>query len=466
MSNMKIIILGAGRVGFTVANNLSHENFDITLIDTDSAVIEKTRERLDIAAICGNATHPDVLESAGAKHADLVIAVTDSDVTNMMACHILHHLFNVPQKVARVRNPAFLDVKEQLFQPDILPIDTIINPEEEIVNFIKKLILHPGAQQVLSFADGALSLVEAKAGTGCSIVGLSLKEMSDTLQGLYARIAAIYRADKPIIPNYNTIVEEGDRLFFIASSADIKQVLRILFNQNNPYKRLIIAGGGRVGLGLAKALEDTLQVKIIAKNNNQAYQLSEELDNTIVLSGDATDENLLLDESIEKTDVFCTVTSDDETNILCSMLAKNLGARVVMSMVDRNAYMSMVDNGSIDNAIYPQHTTIGKILAQVRGSGISQVHSLLRGKAEAFEAIVLDNGQKSDIANKPINAISLPDGSAIIGVVRDGESIPATADLILKGGDHVIMFLSDRSQIQALEALFLPQKSLLNRLIK
>ncbi|PCI69950.1 MAG: Trk system potassium transporter TrkA [Piscirickettsiaceae bacterium] len=462
---MKIIILGAGRVGFTVANNLSHENIDITLVDTDPAVIETTRERLDVAVICGNATHPDILESAGAKHADLLIAVTDSDETNMMACHIAHHLFNVPQKVARVRTPAFLNVKEQLFQPDIIPIDVIINPEEEIVSFIKKLILHPGAQQVLSFADGALSLVEAKASVGNPLIGLSLQDMSNKLHGMYARIAAIFRDEKIIIPNYSTVIEEGDRLFFIASSKDIKQVLSLLFNQNNPYKRLIIAGGGRIGLGLAKALENTLKVKIITKSRDRADQLSEELDNTIVLFGDATDENLLLDESIEKTDIFCTVTSDDETNILCSMLAKNLGARVVMSMVDRNAYMSMVDNGSIDNAIYPQHTTIGKILAQVRCGGISQVHSLLRGKAEALEATVQDNGQTSDIAGKKISAISLPKGTAIIGVVRQGKSIPATGELVLEGGDHVIMFLSDKSTVHAVEALFLPPKSLLKRLI-
>lgn len=462
---MKIIILGAGRVGFTVANNLSHENIDITLVDTDQAVIEKTRERLDVAVICGNATHPDILESAGAKHADLLIAVTDSDETNMMACHIAHHLFKVPQKVARVRNPAFLNVKEQLFKPDIIPIDTIINPEEEIVNFIKQLILHPGAQQVLSFADGALSLVEVKASSGSPIVGLSLTEMSDKLNGLYARVAALYSQDKVVIPHFDSIIKEGDRLFFIASSSDIKQVLSILMNQNSPYKRLIIAGGGRVGLGLAKALEDTLKVKIITKTRERADQLSEELENTIVLCGDATDENLLLDESIEKTDVFCTVTGDDETNILCSMLAKNLGARVVMSMVDRNAYMSMVDNGSIDNAIYPQHTTIGKILAQVRCGGISQVHSLLRGKAEALEATVQDNGQTSEIAGKAIDAVSLPDGTAIIGVVRNGQSIPATGKLVLKGGDHVIVFLSDKANVPAIEKLFMPKKSLFKRLI-
>lgn len=462
---MRIIILGSGQVGFTVANNLAHENTDITVVDKDQESIDKIRERLDVAVICGNASHPDVLESAGIRQADMIIAVTDSDETNMMACQVAHHLFKVPKKIARVRSQAFLNVKEQLFSANAVPIDTIINPEEEIVNFIKNLILHPGAQQVLSFAEDVLSLVEAKARKGSSIIGLTLQDMSIKLQPLYARVASIYRKEQVIIPDFKTTIEEGDRLFFIAAADDIKKVLSILFNQNKPYKRLVIAGGGRIGLGLAKSLENKIQVKIITKSAENAELLSEQLDHTIVLSGDPTDENLLLDENIDRTDVFCTVTSDDETNILCSMLAKNLGAHVVMSLVDRNAYMSMVDNGSIDNAIYPQHTTIGGILAEVRGGDISQVHSLLRGKAEAFEATVQDNGHKSEIAGKRIADVALPEGAVIIGIVRNKRSIIAKKDLVIIGGDHIIVFISNKSTVPDVEALFKPHKSLLKRLI-
>ena len=463
---MRIIILGAGRVGFTVANNLSNENIDITLIDKSQQVIDTVCERLDISAICGNVSHPDVLESAGMKHADIVIAATDSDETNMMACQVAHHLFNVPKKIARVRAKIFLDVQEKLFNNNAIPIDAIINPENEIVQFIKNLILHPGSQQVLSFANGALSLVETRCNRDCALIGKSLNNLSNQLQSIYARIALIYRQEKIIIPHHQTVIEENDRVFFIADSKDIQRVLSVLFNQDKAYKRLIIAGGGRIGLGLAKELESTLQVKIITKSNEKAFELSEQLDHSIVLAGDATDEAFLLDENIDKTDVFCTLTSDDETNILCSMLAKSLGAKVVMSLVDRNAYMSMVDNGSLDNVIYPQHTTIGKILSQVRQGGISSVHSLLRGKAEAFEAVVKSNGKKNDLDGKAIGDIKLPSGSLIIGIVRDGVSLPAKKGVVIKNGDHLIIFIADKSLIHQVEALFQPTKSLLGRLIR
>jgi len=462
---MRIVILGAGRVGFTVASNLSSENIDITLIDKSQDVVDAACERLDVSAICGNVSHPDVLEAAGIKNADIVIAATDSDETNMMACQVAHHLFKVPQKIARVRAKTFLDVQDQLFNANAIPIDIIINPENEIVQFIKNLILHPGSQQVLSFANGALSLVETKCNRDCALIGRSLAELTQQLKGIYARIALIYRKNEIIIPDYETIVEENDRVFFIAPSGDIQGVLSLLFNQDKAYKRLIIAGGGRIGLGLAKELENTLQVKIITKTPQKAYQLSEQLDHSIVLSGDATDEAFLLDENIDRTDVFCTLTSDDETNILCSMLAKSLGAKVVMSLVDRNAYMNMVDNGSIDNVIYPQHTTIGKILSQVRQGNISGVHSLLRGKAEALEVIIQSN-YKNSLAGKTIRDIKLPNGSLVIGLVRNNIALPTKQDFVVNEGDHLIIFISDRSLVQQVESIFQPAKSLLSRLIK
>ncbi|MDX2426589.1 MAG: Trk system potassium transporter TrkA [Cycloclasticus sp.] len=463
---MRVIILGAGRVGFTVASNLSSEDIDITLIDTSQAAVDAACERLDVSAICGNVCHPSVLENAGIKHADIIIAVTDSDETNMMACQIAHHLFHVPQKIARVRAQSYLDVQDKLFSAEAIPIDVIINPENEIVSFIKNLILHPGSQQVLSFANDIISLVESKCNRGSPLIDKSLQDLTNALNGLYARITTIYRDGEFIIPSYQTIIEENDRVFFIAPSKDIKKVLSILFNHNKPYKSLIISGGGRIGLGLAKALENTLQVKIITKSSERAHQLSEQLNNSIVLIGDATDEAFLFDENIDRTDVFCTVTSDDETNILCSMLAKSLGAQVVMSLVDRNAYMGMVDNGSIDNAIYPQHTTIGKILTQVRRGKISCVHSLLRGKAEAFEATVQGYDGKSKLVGKMIQDLKLPQGTTIIGLVRDDKSIPTTHQLVIKEDDHIIFFVSDKSSIHLIESLFQPTKSLLSRFKK
>jgi len=302
---MKIIILGAGRVGFTVASNLASENIDITLIDKNQSVIDSACERLDVSAICGNVSHPNILESAGIKQADIIIAVTDSDETNMLACQISHHLYKVPKKIARVRAQAFLNVRDTLFTPDAIPIDAIINPENEIVHFIKNLILHPGAQQVLSFANDAINLVETKFSRHHPLIGSSLDDLDAILQGTYSRIAIIYRQSEIIFPSSQTVIEENDRVFFIAASGDIQKVLNSLFNQSKPYKRLIIAGGGRIGMGLAKALEDSMQVKIITQNSAKAYELSEQLDNTIVLSGDAADEAFLFEENIDRTDVFC-----------------------------------------------------------------------------------------------------------------------------------------------------------------
>lgn len=462
---MRIIILGAGRVGFTVASNLASENIDIVLVDKSQEVIDAASERLDVSVVCGNVSHPDVLESAGIKQADILIAVTDSDETNMMACQVAHYLFDVPQKIARVRSKSFLDYQDQLFSANAIPIDVIINPENEIVNFIKNLIMHPGAQQVLSFANNTVSLVETKCARGNQMIGKSLSNLSTELHGVYARIASIYRNSEFITPSYSTIIQEDDRVFFIAPPDDIQPVLSSLFNHNKPYKRLIIAGGGRIGLGLAQALENTLQVKIITKSSDKVNRLSEQLDNTLVLLGDATDEAFLLDENIDRTDVFCTVTSDDETNILNSMLAKSLGAKVVMSIVDRNAYMSMVDNGSIDNAIYPQHTTIGKILTQVRRGDIASVHSLLRGKAEVIEATVQDSGEKSAISGEKISDIKLPSGTSIIAIIRDGTSIPTKGSLVIQCGDHVIFFISDKASIHQVEKLFQSTKSLFSRLV-
>jgi len=462
---MQIIILGAGRVGSTLASNLSHEPIDITLIDTNQDALDSLNERLDVATVCGNAAHPNILESAGIRQADIIIAATDSDETNMMACQVAHHLFNVPKKIARVRSQAYMQNQQALFNPQAIPIDSIINPEQEVVNFIKQLILHPGSQQVLSFAEGAANLVEVRIRHNNPVIGLSLKDLNNKLNGEMARIAAIYRKDSVIFPKYETIIEEEDRLFFIAASDTIQYVLSTLFNESRPHKRIVIAGGGRVGLGLSKALEEQLQVKIITKNPKRAHSLSEELDHTIVLLGDASDESLLLDENIEKTDVFCAVTSDDESNILCSMLAKSLGAKVVMSIVDRNAYMSMVDNGSIDNAIYPQHTTIGRILSQIRHGEVAHVHSLLRGEAEAYEAIVLGPESESHLIGKSIQKVKLANSVAIVGLVRNGQSIPAKGSTIIEENDHLILFIADKKQIHAVENLFKPRKSIFKRLV-
>lgn len=463
---MNIIILGAGRVGTTVASNLANEANNLTLVDTDQAVLSELSEHLDIATVCGNAAHPDTLIRAGIKKADMLIAVTDSDETNMMACQVTNCLFDTPQKLARVRAEEYLRYRDTLFASNAIPIDVIINPEEEITAFIRDLILHPGSQQVLSFANGSISLVEMKADAQGPIQGLTVRQLGEKIPEIQARVAAIYRDKQILLPKFDTVIEPLDRVFFIAPSDDIQQVLTTLLELEKPYKRLIIAGGGRIGLGLARSLENQMQVKIIVKNPERAKWLTEQLHHSIILTGDASDENLLLEENIDRTDVFCTVTNDDEINILCSMLAKRLGARTVMSLVDRNAYMSMVETGSIDNAIYPQHTTIGCLLAYVRRGHISRVHSLLRGKAEALEAIVTGDEKSSKLIGKTISQIKLPSTASIIGVSRNDQSIPPRGDLVILEQDHLIVLVTDKSSIPAIESLFQTSEPLLKRLVR
>lgn len=460
---MNIIILGAGRVGSTVATNLAHESNNLTVVDTSAEVLAELSEHLDIATVCGHAAHPDTLIRAGIKKADMLIAVTGDDETNMMACLVTNCLFETPQKLARVRADEYLKYRDTLFASNSIPIDVIINPEEEIIHFIRDLILHPGSQQVLSFANGTISLVEIKAEANGPLHGLTVREMGDKIPTIQARVAAIYRDKQILIPKFDTRIEAMDRVFFIAPSENIQEVIATLLDLDKPYKRVIIAGGGRIGLGLARSLENQMQIKVIVKNPERAKWLTEQLHHSIILTGDASDENLLLEENIDRTDVFCTVTSDDEANILCSMLAKRLGARTVMSLVDRNAYMSMVETGSIDNAIYPQHTTIGCLLAYVRRGHISRVHSLLRGKAEAIEAIVTGDEKSSKLIGKTISQVKLPSGSVIIGLSRNDHSIPANGDMVIQENDHIIILVTDKSTIPAVESLFQTSEPLLKR---
>lgn len=447
---MKIIILGAGRVGSSVATNLAHEANDVTLVDTNPEVLNKVQEHLDIATICGNAAYPDTLLQAGANRADILLALTHHDETNMIACQVAHHLFGARKKLARIRTDAFLDARDTLFSANAIPIDFVINPEEGVTRFITDLIQHPGTHQVLSFANGLLRLVECRAKSDSPLIGQSLIDMDDRLDGIPARAAAIYRQSRLFIPKRHTVIEPDDRIFFIAPSKVINTVVSRLLEIDKPYKRLMIVGGGRIGFSLAKSLEHEMKVKVIEKNPERAREIAEQLDNAIVLTGDASSEDLLMDENIERTDVFCTVTCDDEVNILTAMLAKRLGVRKVMSLVDRPAYMDMIDSGLIDNAIFPQHITIGQVLAHVRHGHFSHVYSLLRGAAEALEAIAYN----SELVGRRIDQIRMPRGAGIIGVVREMEPLKARSSLVIERGDRVIVLVTDKRSIPAVEMLF------------
>jgi trk system potassium uptake protein TrkA len=450
---MKIIILGAGQVGASVAGNLASEANDITLVDEDPAVLQDLQDRLDIRTVRGHASYPEVLHQAGADDADMIIAVTSSDETNMIACQVAYTLFHTPTKIARVRSIEYLN-HARLFAQEALPVDVLISPEQLVTDYIERLIEYPGALQVLDFANGSVQLVAVHAYHGGPLVGHELRELRDHMPGIDARVAAIFRQGKPIAPEGDTIIEVDDEVFFLAARKHIRAVMGELRKMDKPVKRIMLAGGGNIGLRLAAAIEHQYQVKIVEHNVERTKLLSETLDKAIVLLGDAADEELLLDENIENTDVFCALTNDEEANILSAMLAKRLGARKVMSLINRAAYVNLVQSGAIDVAISPQQATIGSLLTHVRRGDVVMVHSLRRGAAEAIEAVAHGDRGSSRVVGQAIEDIKLPKGTTIAAIVRGEEVLIAHHDLVIETDDHVILFLADKSCIQEVERLF------------
>lgn len=450
---MKIIILGAGQVGTTVANNLASEANDITIVDKDPELLRDLQDRLDVGVVQGHAAYPEVLMRSGAEDADMIIAVTNSDETNMVACQVAYTMFHTPTKIARVRSQEFLDYP-QLFAQEVMPIDVLISPEQLVTDYILRLIEYPGALQVLDFAEGLVRLLAVKVYPDGPLAGNSLRTLDQHIPDAEARVAAIYRNGKAISPDGNTRIEVGDEVFFLAARKNIMRVMGELQRLERPYKRLIFAGGGNIGTRLAKAVEKNYRVKVIESVKERAMEIAETLEKSIVLHGDAADENLLLEENIENTDVFCAVTNDDEVNILSAMLAKRLGARKVMALINRPAYVDLVQSGAIDIAISPQQATIGSLLTHIRRGDVVMVHSLRRGAAEAIEAVAHGDENSSKVIGRAIEDLSLPKDTSIGAIVRGDEVLIAHHDTVIESEDHVILFLADKRRIPEVEKLF------------
>jgi trk system potassium uptake protein TrkA len=451
---MKILILGAGQVGSSAAYHLSREEAnEVTVVDMHPQVLRDLQDRLDIRTVVGHAAHPEVLKRAGANDADIVVALTDTDETNMVACQIAYTLFHTPTKIARIRAAEYMNARD-LFTQDAIPIDVRISPEQLVCEYIEQLILYPGASQVLDFADGRVRLVGVRAERGGLLVGQRIATLKEHVPNTESRIAAIYRHGKAMLPEGDTVIEEDDEVFFIADRKDIRVFMSEMRRLEGPVRRVVIAGGGNIGVRLALALEKTNQVKIIERDPQRARQISEQLNKAIVLVGDAADEELLLEENIDNVDVFCALTNSEEANILSSMLAKRLGASKVMALINRASYVDLVEAGSIDIAISPQQVTIGSLLAHVRRGDVVRVHSLRRGAAEAIEAIAHGDESESKVVGRKIEDIELPKGAAIVTLVRDNRVIIGHHDTVIESDDHVIMFLTDRRKIESLEKLF------------
>ena len=451
---MKILILGAGQVGSSAAYHLSREEAnEVTVVDRRPDVLRELQDRLDIRTVVGHAAHPEVLDRAGANDADIVVALTDTDEANMVACQVAYTLFHTPTKIARIRAAEYMNAKG-LFTQDAIPVDVRISPEQLVCEYVEQLILYPGASQVLDFANGRVRLVGVRADRDGLLVGQRIATLKEHVPNTEGRIAAIYRQGKAMLPEGDTVIQEGDEVFFIADRKDIRVFMSEMRRLEDPVRRVVIAGGGNIGVRLALALEQTNQVKIIERDPKRARQVSEQLNKAIVLVGDAADEELLLEENIDDVDVFCALTNSEEANILSSMLAKRLGSHKVMALINRASYVDLVEAGSIDIAISPQQVTIGSLLAHVRRGDIVKVHSLRRGAAEAIEAIAHGKEGESKVVGRKIEDIELPKGAAIVTLVREGQVIIAHHDTVIETDDHVILFLTDRRKIENLEKLF------------
>jgi trk system potassium uptake protein TrkA len=450
---VKILILGAGQVGGTLAENLAKEEIDVTLVDTNPARLQALRDRHDIQTIEGYASHPDVLRRAGADDADMLVAVTSSDEVNMVACQVCYSMFRTPTKIARVRSQSYL-TREGFFSKEHMPIDVLINPEQVVTDHIHELLKHPGALQVLDFADGRAQLVAMRAYYGGPLVGHALSFLREHMPKVDTRVAAIFRRGSAIIPQGSTVIEADDEVFFIAARNDISAVMAELRKVERPYKRVMIAGGGNIGERLARAVEDDYSVKLLEYDNERAKGLADRLDATVVINGDATDRDLLLEENIEHCDVFCAVTNDDEVNIMSSLMAKRLGVRQVITLIAKTAYVELVQDDKIDIAVSPQQATTSSLLSHVRRADVVRVHSLRRGAAEAIEAVAHGDQKSSKVVGRSIRSIDLPSGTTIGAIVRGNDVLIAHDDVIVEPDDHVILFLVDSQQVRAVERLF------------
>ena len=450
---MKIIVLGAGQVGSTVARSLAQEENEVTVVDTDAAVLQEIENTSDLRTVIGQASFPEVLRNAGAEDVDMIIAATDSDETNIVAIQIAYTLFRTPAKIARIRLMEYMREKN-LFNNDNIPIDVIISPEQLVTEHIQRVIEHPGAVQVVDFAAGKVRMVGVAVQEGAPMDGKALAHLPAVLGEVETRVMAVYRGDDVIIPEGATVLRSEDIVFFLGLRKFTATVMAQFHHVDEPCRRVMIAGGGNIGMLLARKLERFYQVKIIETRGDRADELASTLSSTMVLHGDAANQDMLIDENIQEMDVFCALTNDDEANILSAMLAKRMGAGKVMSLINRPAYVDLVERDIIDIAISPQQITIGALLTLIRRGDVVAVHSLRKGSAEALEGIAHGDRDNSVLVGRAIGDIELPNSASIGVIVRDGEVLIAHHDLVVEPEDHLIVLITNKQQISDVEKLF------------
>jgi trk system potassium uptake protein TrkA len=455
---MQIIILGAGRVGESVAETLASEQNDITVIDPNGARLRNIEDRIEVRGVMGDGTQPSVLAAAGADNTDLFIAATAEDAVNLVACKIAHDCFNIPKTIARLRSSEFVE-GQALLAKEGFAVDQIICPEASVTRYMHQMIEYPEALQVLVFSQGRAHLVAVRVAPGSEMATRTLAEFRARNPACPMRIVAIYRNDQEVALDPGVRIFAGDEVFFIVDHAAVREAMRLIRGPEVPVRRVMIAGGGRVGKRLAGSLEGQCQVKIIEADQQRCRLLADDLpSDMLVLQGDASDEDLLTDENVGDMDLFVAVTSDDEDNIMSAMLAKRLGARRVMAIVNRRAYADIIQGGAIDIAVSPAQAVIGELLRQVRRGAVAAVHSLRRGQAEALEGIAHGDAKHSQLVGRRIEQIKLPEGARFGAIVRGhGEALEVLMphhDTEILTDDHLIIFLPHKRLVREVEKLF------------
>jgi trk system potassium uptake protein TrkA len=455
---MNIIILGAGRVGESVAESLVSEQNDITVIDQDPERLRLLQERLDLRSVVGNGIQPSVLHEAGAQDADMLIACAPADEANLVVCKIAHDVFNVPTTIARLRSPEFNE-GDDLLGKSGFAVDHVICPEESVTRYIEQLIQYPEALQVLEFSEGRVSLIVVRAAADSLLVNRSIAEFRERLPHAEMRVVALYRQDTLIDANPETRILPGDEVFVLAETSKIPLVLAGIHKADKPVQRLMLAGGGKVGLRLARKLADTYSVKLIERDKKRCEYLASQLPSSmLILNGDGADEDLLHEENVGEMDLFLALTSDDEDNIMSAMLAKRMGARRVMALINRRAYADMMQGSTIDIAISPAQTVIGELLAHLRRGDVAAVHSLRRGAAEALEGIARGDIKTSKLVGRRVEEIKLPQGVSMGAIVRgegkNSEVLMPHHDTLIQANDHIVLFIPNKRDVRAVEKLF------------
>jgi trk system potassium uptake protein len=451
---MKIVILGAGVTGSSVAGALSSEENDIVVVDKNPALLNSLKARLDIATVEGNASHPSILEQAGIKDADMVIAVTDRDETNMLACQVINVLYSKPKTIARVRAIDFHNYP-QLFKPS--GIDIVISPEQVMTTAIHNLIKFPGALHVSEFADGLVRLFSIRVATTGFLTGKRIHAVKEKLSDDMVRVAAIFRDGVAIAVNGESVIAAGDEVFFVCPRDKVRKTLSELHKLEAPIKSIVLAGGGHVGKRLGLALQHDYHVKIIERDFERAREISNDVRDCMILHGDCTDESLLMEEMADGVDLFCAVSNFDGTNLISAGLAKRLGAKKTIAIINNNSYLKLVDGVGIDLVIQPKHETLGSILKHVRRGDVVGVSSVCGGSAEAIEAIAhRSSNPSSSVVGLRVDQVKLPDGVNLGALIRDGEVIPVHHDTVFAEGDHVVMFALNKKLVKDIEGYFQP----------